>query len=462
MSEQLSIKELEIEQKLTAARERLKLVRSDLETAIREHQNLRERKPAAKILNSIHGQLADLSQQEQLEAESPFSDERFAQTEQIEQHYTGLREKISAQLLRFRNAFAKADRRISSAKSELLLARRQVEQLSVELEESRPSLRTLKVVRTGADGIRREFTVIYRRECLMPWSESTRDRRRFKNILLRTLILLLLLGLFVHWVPVPEIERTTQVEIPDRVARLVQLHEPPPPKPVEEEPVKEESEKEKKKDPNLSKDKAKSKKEVMPDAREKARRAGLFAAGEQFGELLNIPVEARLGSPVAATSNEAKARLLSPEMITAQAGQGSGGLQNYNLSSEVTGSTVSARSTSRVSSVIASNNAAGSLVDSTRGSRTDEEIALVFDKNKGALHAIYQRALRHDPTLKGKIVLKITIDASGKVLKVEVSSSDLGSRELEQKIVARVKLFDFGTKDVGTITITSPIDFFPI
>ena len=42
-----------------------------------------------------------------------------------------------------------------------------------------------------------------------------------------------------------------------------------------------------------------------------------------------------------------------------------------------------------------------------------------------------------------------------------VVSSELKDPELERKIVALVRLFRFEAKDVDTITVTKPIDFFP-
>ncbi len=42
-----------------------------------------------------------------------------------------------------------------------------------------------------------------------------------------------------------------------------------------------------------------------------------------------------------------------------------------------------------------------------------------------------------------------------------VVSSELKDPELEGKIVAMVRLFRFEAKDVDTITVTKPIDFFP-
>jgi TonB family protein len=86
---------------------------------------------------------------------------------------------------------------------------------------------------------------------------------------------------------------------------------------------------------------------------------------------------------------------------------------------------------------------------------------MVFDRNKGAIYALYTRALRDNPNLQGKVVLELTIGADGSVLKCEVVSSELKDPELERKLVARIKLFQFQAKDVGTITVTKPIDFFP-
>ncbi|NND65552.1 MAG: TonB family protein, partial [Gammaproteobacteria bacterium] len=84
-----------------------------------------------------------------------------------------------------------------------------------------------------------------------------------------------------------------------------------------------------------------------------------------------------------------------------------------------------------------------------------------FDQNKAAIYAIYNRALRTDPTLEGKLVLQLTIDPSGAVTQCKVVSSQLNSPELEAKLIRRVKLFNFGARNVGTVTTTKPIDFFP-
>lgn len=93
--------------------------------------------------------------------------------------------------------------------------------------------------------------------------------------------------------------------------------------------------------------------------------------------------------------------------------------------------------------------------------RTDEEIQLVFDRNKGSIFGIYNRALRDNAALQGRMVLRLTIAPSGEVTRIGIISSELGDSELERRLLQRIKAFDFGAKDVDTVTVTYPIHFFP-
>ena len=85
----------------------------------------------------------------------------------------------------------------------------------------------------------------------------------------------------------------------------------------------------------------------------------------------------------------------------------------------------------------------------------------MFDRNKGAIFALYNRALRQNPALEGKLVLRLTISPDGQVTFCEIVSSELGDPDLESKLVQRVLLFQFEPKDVEPITTTKPIEFFP-
>ncbi len=94
--------------------------------------------------------------------------------------------------------------------------------------------------------------------------------------------------------------------------------------------------------------------------------------------------------------------------------------------------------------------------------RTDEEIQIVFDRYKAALYRLYNRELRRDPTLRGQLVLRLTIEPDGTVSLCQLQFSDMDAPALGQQVVDRVRTFDFGAKeDIVAVTIIYPIDFLP-
>ena len=96
-----------------------------------------------------------------------------------------------------------------------------------------------------------------------------------------------------------------------------------------------------------------------------------------------------------------------------------------------------------------------------RPMRTDEEIQIVFDRYKAALYRLYNRELRKDPTLRGQMVLRLTIQPDGSVSMCVLQASDMNAPDLSAQVVDRVRTINFGAKDVDAITIVYPIDFLP-
>ena len=101
------------------------------------------------------------------------------------------------------------------------------------------------------------------------------------------------------------------------------------------------------------------------------------------------------------------------------------------------------------------------MASGASASRTDEEIQIVFDRYKAALYRLYNRELRKDPTLRGQMVLRLTIEPAGNVSMCALQSSDMNAPDLAAQVVDRVRTINFGAKDVGAITIVYPIDFLP-
>jgi len=103
-------------------------------------------------------------------------------------------------------------------------------------------------------------------------------------------------------------------------------------------------------------------------------------------------------------------------MITSKVGTASSGINTANMSRSTGGTGIAGRSTTKVDSPVAGIGPAGGARrtgTSGRASRSREEIELVFDKNKGVIFGLYNRALRKDPTLEGKLVLRLTIAPNG-------------------------------------------------
>lgn len=309
--------------------------------------------------------------------------------------------------------------------------------------------------------IEREMVEMPFHEMNMPWNKDDKDQKEFRKVLLLVLFFSMLLGILIPMWDIPIPDRVEVVAIPERLAKLmVPKKEPPPPPKKQEKPEEKKPDKEaKKKDDKPVPEKAKK-------ARKKAERAGLMAFKDDFANLIDDTPIAKLGSKAKISGNGSKAKKTTRSLVTASAGTASGGINSASLSRNVGGSGESMGGVefSHVESSIGSDffGEERPLSGGPGPSRTDEEIQIVFDKYKAALYRIYNRELRKNPTLQGKMVLRLTIEPDGKVSACTVDSSDMDSSSLDKKIAARVKKFNFGVKeDVPSITILYPIDFLP-
>ena len=97
----------------------------------------------------------------------------------------------------------------------------------------------------------------------------------------------------------------------------------------------------------------------------------------------------------------------------------------------------------------------------TRSSRSRDEIEAVFMRNRQAISAVYNGALRRNPTLKGMLVLRMRIEPAGHVTECEVVSSEIKDEALLQELIDRVRRFRFEDRNVAPITTVKPIDFYP-
>jgi TonB family protein len=286
----------------------------------------------------------------------------------------------------------------------------------------------------------------------LPWALEEESERKFKKLLRILLIIATLLAILIFLLPKRVTERMKPEEVRERVAQLiVEKPKPPPPPPPPPE--------EKKPEP----DKPKPVEKPVEKPKPNVRNQGMLALQDELEALRDQNLDLadpQLKTPVADARSERN-------LITSQAGRASGGINTANMARGFGGGAgaIGTHTSTQVQHGAGLDPNAGGHVQRTgnsgKASRAREEVEIVFDRNKGALYALYGRALRDQPELAGKLVLEFTIAPSGEITMCRVVSSELKDPELEKKIVARVRLIRFKPADVEALTVSKPIDFFP-
>ena len=291
----------------------------------------------------------------------------------------------------------------------------------------------------------------YFRRYELPWSPAEDMERRFRVILRNLVIVFAIIAVIIPLLPHRVLVINTD-SLPERVVQLVMEPPPPPPpppppkpeKPVEKVPV--------------------NAKPTPVDPRVKASKSGLLANLDDLAALRDQVDLDKFAKNQPKTTDPGDVSVVERALITSKAGGTSGGISSPTSSGLAAGSgSLNGIRTAQIKDPrLASGGQPGTRAGgSGKASRGSEEIALVFTKNKGAIDAMYARALRDNPALQGKIVIEITIAPSGDITAARIVSSELNEPEFEAKLLARIRLFKFEAKDVATLTATKPIDFFP-
>lgn len=348
------------------------------------------------------------------------------------------------------------------------------------------------------------------RQSVLPWALSPQDEARFKRIRNRVLVVSALLCILFLWLDRPQEDRTQVAELPPQLAKIMLEREAPPPpapppakveKKAEEQPANAHPKKPDDPKPETVKNPVPEARKPIPNkppgeiegARRKAAGVGLLAMKDQLAEIRGAPVAVQLNQDIKPGAGVGAGKgpgvgagdeqgIPVRALITSNATNGSGGINTAAYSRNTGGGGLAGRATTLVEGVAGGGGGGGAGGGGVRGdgsgsgagkggtlarsgsgkaSRSIEEIKLVFERNKGAIYAIYNRALREDPSLQGKVVLELKIAPSGQVTDLRVVSSELRAKELEAKLLARIRQFDFGSKDVELMVVSWPVDFLP-
>jgi protein TonB len=305
------------------------------------------------------------------------------------------------------------------------------------------------------------------------WQIQERSDRQFRRLLWGIGLPALILALIIPFLELAGAEKGGGEIEATRYAQLV-LETPPAPvaEKAEEPKPADEPKPESKPEP---KPKPKPKPEVVPPTQEQVQEQARKVAAKQLAQVADALAELRDQSLTSLESTQP----LQASVLTARSGAGgdtsafvasaaasSGGIgdSSASITNTQSGTGLGSRRTTTVSGPKGfgpDKTRPGQSGNSPMAGRTLEEIQLVFDRNKGSIYTIYNRALRDNPSLRGKLLVNMTIAPDGSVTRCVVVSSELNDTELERKIVARVLLINFGAKPVPAFTLDYPIYFLP-
>jgi protein TonB len=321
----------------------------------------------------------------------------------------------------------------------------------------------------------------------LPWEATRKEDERFRNILKRMLLLFMLLSIVFPWLPTPSFERERPDIIPPTMAKLI-IHQkfptppaPPPPAP-KPEPVQAKKVPQKTGSPGK---RTKADPGGSPGGK-KVASMGVAAMSNRLRSLRSALDVAKLQARNTNIKTGAAERSTRSVLGRVSATKTSGGISYAVMTSNGGGTRLAERGdgagygygsgagygggsgrggygngTGSGYGDGSGGGGGGRHGSSVAGGRDMESIRRVFEQHKGAIYAIYNRALRSDPEISGKYVFHIVIEPNGKISKITLISSELGDGALEQKLLARIRTIDFGPEDVVATPVNYKFDFLP-
>lgn len=322
------------------------------------------------------------------------------------------------------------------------------------------------------------MTAIQYRKLALDWQPDAANTKGFYRILGIVLLSAIILAIAITFIKVPPENKRQRADVPDRVADFIARKEkpkpppepekklpPPPPKPVEPPPVEKNEVV-----PEITKQRDQERKPLTESeirARKVAEKSGLLALAKELNDLIDTKdVSASLSKNLSNGGSDAGDANVSAghgtDAISAATAQSGGKVDAQNYSGSVAKTDIDARNigkdfTEHKEKAVAKTAAA----KAQGGGSAEENLTIVFDKNKSILYSLYERERRNTQGLQGKIILQLTISPAGDVVDVKIISSELNSPDLESRILSRVKNFKFNINTTKDITVTYPIEFLP-
>lgn len=313
----------------------------------------------------------------------------------------------------------------------------------------------------------------------LPWDDQ-RGRKRFFPILISLLLVVLVLGIIIPMIKVPEPDRQSLEKLPPQLAKVLErkkLEQPKPieppkvekkeePKPVPKvEPIPEpkpepivEPPKPKPEPKPLPKPKVEATKEQREQAKEKVKQSfGAEALSALQATRSQVPIAALNTSSQGLTNAGSQATNVGTVINRDVATRTSGGVDSSTLTVATVGENLAER---QVTALEMTEEQQAQTIESNK--RSQEDLRLVFEQYKNQFDPIYRAALRKNPTLKGSATLSLKIAANGAVTSCSVIRSELNDEALHRRLAMKCQQMNFGAKaNVEVAQVEFPIRFMP-
>lgn len=280
----------------------------------------------------------------------------------------------------------------------------------------------------------------------------------FKKWLIILFLIYLLVGLLVPLFERPVVSREVKEQMPPQLTKIIlKKKEEPKEKPIEPEKIEVKEEPKEIEPP-------KTKRAV---AKEKAKSSGLAAMKDDLFALR----DAFTVTPKTVALKKNESNVTEPvkrNLLAAKANEKSKSLQAVKTITTAASDKLATKNTQQVrlaaEEIIADGidqNSTETGEQLTSNTRSELKLRQTLEANKARLYALYNRALRKDPFLSGKVLFEIEILPDGSVSQVSIQSSALENKKLERQLVLAMKKLNFGAENVDVMTTIWAVEFLP-
>jgi TonB family protein len=96
------------------------------------------------------------------------------------------------------------------------------------------------------------------------------------------------------------------------------------------------------------------------------------------------------------------------------------------------------------------------------GARSEVSLYAVLQKNLGRLQYVYEKHLRQNPTIGGKVEVEVIIRSDGTVGKVTILSSQIPLPAFQEELKAAIQRWRYDVIDEGRVRVVYPLVFIKV